>query len=166
MFLLAFFFFLVFFSREFNGKPLESVSDYLKSKCRIGPKIIFPGDTTGETTNITIFIVPFRLMGIFDVTETFGMTSSIGIEWQDQCVKNALQSPDFQFRNISAFTFDQDDLWNPKVIHLNSRFVKPLRGGDFERSTVIDNKGAIRTYYYGYFESSCDLQLQNFPFDT
>ena len=105
-------------------------------------------------------------MGIFDVTETFGMTSSIGMSWNNQCVRHALQSPDFELRNISKFQVDQDRLWNPKLLHINSRFVKPLRGGDFERATIMDNQGNMTTFFYGFFESSCDLQLQNFPFDT
>ena len=163
-------FFLLFlvllFPKHIPGEMTGSVADYLISRCRIGPEIIFPGDSTGEVTNVSIAIIPFRLMGIFDVTETFGMTLSVVVQWSDQCVKNALQNPDFQFKNFSSFTFDQDRLWNPKVLHLNSRYVKPLRGGDFERSTVLQSEGIILTYYYGYFESSCDLKLQNFPFDT
>ena len=148
---------------EAKNETLD-VAEYLKSKCDINPQVNFPGQSTGETTKVSISITPMRFLGISDLSETFTIVAHVDMWWFDQCTKKALKSDDFEHRNYSQFYLKKDSVWTPKILHWNSNNFKSVESNDYERGLRI-NKHGYFYYIYGVFESYCDLDLEKFPFD-
>ena len=47
------------------------VADFMLTRCNVGPEVNFPGEFSGDTTEINVTITPMRFIGIIDVSETF-----------------------------------------------------------------------------------------------
>ena len=63
------------------------------------------------------------------------------------------------------FSILQKDIWIPDVVVKNGMTAFKMMGGDFYYVCVY-NDGSVYWYPYTVFETSCDLDVTYFPFDT
>ena len=144
--------------------------DYLKSKCRVDPAIDSPSDITGIPTNVTAVFIPKRFLGIDDVHEVFTVSATLLLIWTDDCVEEALLSDDFHQPNkhqFLSFFFNPKSMWHPRATHGNSRSQGPLDQGKFEIAFRYETKlKEFGAFFYGVYESICNLNFWLFPFDS
>ena len=111
--------------------------------------------------------IPGRFIGINDRDETYKISGTLIVFWkiETELCQN-LSKIEGQFK-IKIENYEQ--IWMPSLIHSNSLHDYAMQREDFTTrlflTTTQSGELAFELHKIGIFESTCDLNLDRFPFD-
>ena len=148
----------------------DNILTLLKSKCPLDPDLNSPTEITGQQIEADLLLDFVKFIQINDVKKTFTVLVNMLIIWPaGDCVKSTLENSQFRgiVKNASSLYYDRGKLWAPKISHVNSETGHSLNSGDFKDGIrYLPSNNTFATVLYSPPESTCNLDLWLFPFDT
>ena len=147
------------------SNAFQNPTQFLLQNCpNVQPFVNTPA-FDGRPFDLSLSFQVDRLIGIDDLSESFSLIGSVGIQWNISCVANLTQNGLWPWHHAEFLqNLNAEDFWLPKITFRNS-LTNALTGKDFNLQLVISSQGLFSAYYWGKFEVYCDLNFANFPMD-
>ena len=142
-----------------------NIIDVFLKKCRLMTGIMSPSEFSGYPTVIDFAFIPLKFTDIDSVAETFALSGVLMTTFPITCGLQVNQQYPGQLPH--KLWLQADILWQPVLSLENCYQSCNLQSDAYtRRAKYYSEYLKIRNYYSGKFETSCDLQLWAFPFDT
>ncbi|XP_078339346.1 acetylcholine receptor subunit beta-like [Crassostrea virginica] len=121
---------------------------------------IRPIKNQGGSLQMSIDLFLSSIKEVSTTEQKMTTTGYLKVKWTDELlVWNSTTT------GMYWMQFNQKDIWIPDVVVKNGMTAFKMMGGDFYYVKVY-NDGSVYWYPYTVFETSCDLDVTYFPFDT
>ncbi|KAK3778735.1 hypothetical protein RRG08_013006 [Elysia crispata] len=115
----------------------------------------------GGPTYVDMVFEPLSIIGLDENSQVLSTFGRMYYQWSDEVL--AWNSSDYS--GITNFLWPQDDVWLPDIIIANS-VEEEKRQGYKEMPVRIRHTGKILWVPSSIFQTSCDMDVTFYPFDT
>nr|XP_022295994.1 acetylcholine receptor subunit beta-like isoform X1 [Crassostrea virginica] len=159
-FLTGFFIFVNVTSGTHLTYSIETYSSVMTSLLSNYSSKIRPIKNQRGSLQMSIDLFLAKINDISTTEQKMTTTGYLKVKWTDELlVWNSTTT------GMYWMQFNQKDIWIPDVVVKNGMTAFKMMGGDFYYVCVY-NDGSVYWYPYTVFETSCDLDVTYFPFDT
>lgn len=109
--------------------------------------------------DLDLFLVAIN--GIDEVTQKLTTTGFLDIYWTDEY----LTWNPADYGKVNTIYVSQNDIWKPDI-SLQNGFKKLNELGSGFIKVIISNDGSLRWSPFEVFETKCEIDITNFPFDV
>ncbi|KAL4231170.1 hypothetical protein ACF0H5_008752 [Mactra antiquata] len=120
-----------------------------------------PIKDTGNVLRLEVDMYLVAINNVDEVEQKITSTAYMKIKWSDTFMTWNVSA----YGNIAEFTIPQDNIWKPDLALANA-FDTVSGLGDKFMYLTISNDGNITWEPYQVFESTCNLDMTYFPFDS
>ena len=110
---------------------------------------------------VTVEMYLIALNDVDEVEQKIQITAYLKVVWSDHFLSWTPAS----YNNIDKITVKQDRVWKPDLALANAYDTVSGLGDSFMYLTIT-HLGEVSWYPYQIFDSSCTLDMTNFPFDS
>nr|XP_022302150.1 acetylcholine receptor subunit beta-like [Crassostrea virginica] len=139
---------------------IETYSSVMTSLLSNYSSKIRPIKNQGGSLQMSIDLFLANINDISTTEQKMTTTGYLKVKWTDELlVWNSTTT------GMYWMQFNQTDIWIPDIVVKNGLTAFKMMGGNFYYVYVY-NDGAVYWYPYVVFETSCNLDVTYFPFDT
>ncbi|XP_060569044.1 neuronal acetylcholine receptor subunit beta-4-like [Ruditapes philippinarum] len=143
-----------------SGTDVQDVLTKLFTTDKYNKKIRPLVDQSGAV-QISVDFFLTSIIDFNDQDESLKTSGFLSMEWTDEY----LQWNPANYNGVDVIFLPQDDIWRPGVSLRNP--YKSFTGlGSAFLNLRVDSSGGVEWYPFQVFESTCDVDITYFPFDT